>query len=354
MKLNFKNLTVIFLTALLGVLVGIGAGKELFSPKIVIAPPHETVTTKEESDLIKAVEKAYPAVVRIECTIERSDYFFVSDAASLGSGVIISKDGYIVTNNHVIDGAKTITVYDTNNKEYTAKLIGKDAKSDLAVLKIAGDNFPYAEFADSDAVKIGYDALAIGNPLGTGISVTNGIISALHKEITIDRETMTLFQTNAEINNGNSGGGLFDINGCLIGIVNAKTMSSLTSTNVEGLGYAIPSNEVKAIAASLINDGYVKDRPTIGIKIFEVTRENQGFKKGLYITEILKGSPAEKAGLQTYDRIIRFNGQDVKSYTDLSSALKKLKVGDKATITVIRNDKEVKTELTLTENLHKE
>ena len=356
MKINYKNLLIIFLVALLGGFLGNAASQELYgtnNPSPNNNVQNVTNVTKENSDLIGAIEKAYPTVVRIETEIEVSSFYGPSTSMSQGSGVIISEDGYIITNNHVIEGATNVNVFTVDNTKYSATLVGTDAKSDIAVIKIEANDLPFATFADSDEVKIGYDAIAIGNPLGTGISVTNGIISALHKEITIEHETMNLFQTNAEINSGNSGGGLFNINGELIGIVNAKTTGSMTSANVEGLGYAIPSNFAKSIAESLLKDGYVKDRPTLGVSITELKSDANGFKKGLYITEIFEGSAAEKAGLQTYDRIIEFNGKEISSYTELSYELKQLSVGDTVSITVIRNNQELNLNITLGENIHR-
>ena len=357
MKTNYKNLLIIFLVALLGGFLGFAASQELYGDKAAVKTENSqtitTTVTKESSDVISAIEKAYPTVVRIETQIQVENFFGPSTSMALGSGVIISDNGYIITNNHVIDGATAVKVYTTNDDEYDATLVGTDPKSDIAVIKIDAKDLAFATFADSDEVKIGYDAIAIGNPLGTGISVTNGIISALHKEITIEHETMNLFQTNAEINSGNSGGGLFNINGELIGIVNAKTISSTSGANVEGLGYAIPSNYAKKIANSLIKDGYVKDRPTLGVTITEVKQDTNGFKKGLYITEIIEGSAAEKANLQTYDRIVRFNGHDISSYTELSYELKQLNVGDTVEIVVIRNNEELKLNITLGENIQK-
>ena len=294
--------------------------------------------------------------INTEVITESSNYFsffgfpsqqIIEEGA--GSGIIISEDGYIITNHHVIDGARNVKIYLTNDEEYEAKIVGSDEKSDIAVLKIEASGLPYAAFADSDAIEVGDDAIAIGNPLGSGISVTTGIISAVHREIVIDNEAMNLLQTNAQINSGNSGGGLFNISGQLIGIVNAKTSSSSSGISVEGLGYAIPSNTALRIANAIIEDGYVKDRPTLGVTVTQVTEGMQGFEPGLYVTEIQEDSPASKAGLQTYDRIIRFNGVDIESYTTLSAELNNLSVGDTVDITVIRNNEEVTLKITLGE-----
>ena len=338
MKIDFKSILIIFLVALLGGYLGNMGAAELNQNKEnpVISNNNTSYTTKESSNVKDAISIAYDTVVEIETTIKSTDYFGrESESTALGSGVIISADGYIVTNNHVISGASDIKVK-LNGKEYESKLIGTDSKTDIALIKIDETDLTYAIIANSDAVEVGDSAIAIGNPLGYGITVTSGIISALHKEITINNKTMNLFQTDAAINSGNSGGGLFNINGELIGIVNAKTSSSiLNSTTIEGLGYAIPSNTVNSIVESLLKDGYVKDRPTIGITVTELTQDMNGLEKGLYITEVLENSAASKAGLIQYDRIIGFNDQDITSYNDLSNALKKCEVGDTVALKII-------------------
>ncbi len=353
MKLKIKNFCIIFLVALLGAFAGTLGANELINENTspLSANNSQVVyTNKESSDVKSAIEAAYDTVVRVEAGVVEESIFGQSTGTSSGSGVIISDDGYIVTNHHVIEGAQTIKVCTNDDIEYDAELVGSDEKSDIAVLKIDASDLPYATFADSDSIEIGDDAIAIGNPLGSGISVTTGIISALHREITIDNEVMVLLQTNAEINSGNSGGGLFNISGQLIGIVNAKTTNAANGMTVEGLGYAIPSNTVLRVADELIENGYVKDRPTLGVTVTQVGNSMQGFEPGLYITDIQEGSAAEKAGLQTYDRIIEFNGETIESYTDLSSVLNELSVGDKVSMKVIRNDQEIEVQLTLQEN----
>ena len=356
MKLNFKNLLIIFLVALLGGFAGTMGANEIKKQntpnETIVSGEGVTHTTKEVSNLKDAISKAYDTVVKIQATTTTLDFFNrESSSTSAGSGVILSSDGYIVTNHHVIENANEVMVITSDDKVYQASLVGTDSKTDVAVIKIEAKDLPYATFANSDTVEIGDDAIAIGNALGSGISVTNGIVSALHKEVTLNRETMNLLQTNAEINSGNSGGGLFNINGELIGIVNSKTSTTMMSqTTVEGLGYAIPANTVVNIVNSLIKDGYVKDRATLGITISEITQNISGFDQGLYIVEIQENGAAHKAGLEQYDRIIRVDDYVISSYNDLSSALKNYAVGDKVKITVIRNDKEMTFDVILQEN----
>ncbi len=356
MKNSIKTYIIVFLVAILGGFIGVYGGHTLYDAENPASVTNEsTLTTtysnKENSSLKEGIKKAYDTVVEISVDKSESSYFFGQEirSTSLGSGVIISQDGYIITNEHVIDGANKITVEDVNGNIYDAELIGYDTKTDIAVIKIDAHDLDYAEISDSDALEIGDDAIVIGNPLGNGISVSNGIISALNKEVVIENETMYLIQTNAAVNQGNSGGGLFDINGNLIGIVNAKSGNTSSNVSVEGLGYAIPSNLVVEIANDIIDNGYVKDRATLGVTVSNIS-QMQGFPDGLYIISIQEGSAAEKAGLQTYDRIIEFNDAEINDYNDLSQALEELDVGDTATIKVIRNNEELELSITLQEN----
>ncbi len=355
MKTSLKNLLIVFLVALLGGFLGVYGGNAIYNlDNPTVETNSDTIkatySNTQYSSLKEGISKAYDTVV--EVTSDPTSSFFGQqyESVSMGSGVIVSADGYIITNEHVIDGATTITVEDVNGNTYDATLIGSDSKTDIAVLKIDAENLTYAEIADSDNLEIGDDAIVIGNPLGTGISVTNGIISALNKEVTIENETMYLIQTNAAVNQGNSGGGLFDINGNLIGIVNAKSSNTSSSVSVEGLGYAIPSNTVINIANDIIDNGYVRNRATLGVTITEISQDTAGFPKGVYITSIVEGGAADDAGLQTYDRIVALDGKEVNSYSELSAILNSMSIGDNTTITVIRNNEELTINITLKEN----
>lgn len=274
---------------------------------------------------------------------------YISEGA--GSGVIVTTDGYIVTNHHVIDGAQSITVTLKNGESYPATIIGDDSKSDLAVLKIDASGLTPAVFADSDNLKVGQTAIAIGNPLGQlGGTVTSGIVSALDREIEIDGETMNLLQTSAAINPGNSGGGLFDDNGNLIGIVNAKSSGS----DIEGLGFAIPSNTVKTVIADLMEYGYVKGRVSLGISVVSIDNAQTAWmyrvdETGLYISKVEDNSDAAAAGLRSGDKIVEFNGAEINSDSDLAAAIKDCSVGDKVTMIIKRNGKNYEVEITLTE-----
>ena len=339
MKTSLKNLLIVFLVALLGGFLGVYGGNAIYNlDNPTVETNSDTIkatySNTQYSSLKEGISKAYDTVVEVTSDATSSFFGQQYESVSMGSGVIVSADGYIITNEHVIDGATTITVEDVNGNTYDATLIGSDSKTDIAVLKIDAENLTYAEIADSDNLEIGDDAIVIGNPLGTGISVTNGIISALNKEVTIENETMYLIQTNAAVNQGNSGGGLFDINGNLIGIVNAKSSNTSSSVSVEGLGYAIPSNTVINIANDIIDNGYVRNRATLGVTI----------------TEISQDTAADDAGLQTYDRIVALDGKEVNSYSELSAILNSMSIGDNTTITVIRNNEELTINITLKEN----
>lgn len=325
------------------------------------AEPEPAPVVSTEMSISDIAAKAQPSVVEILIEAEVSGGYggyggwggffnqpYTTQAA--GSGVIISDDGYIITNNHVVEDATKITVTLFDGREYEAELIGTDAKSDIGVIKISADNLTAAEIGDSDTLQTGDTAVVIGNPLGTlGGTVTNGIISATDREITIDDETMNLIQTNAAINSGNSGGGLFDGHGDLIGIVNAKDSGYTSSgTVIEGLGFAIPVNEAMDIAEQLIEYGAVTNRATLGVYIQELAQSTGNYEAGLYITEVMKNSGAEEAGLQSYDRIVSADGQQISGYKDLRKVLKEKNVGDTIEVTVVRDGEEMTFECTLT------
>lgn len=298
--------------------------------------------------------KVKDAVVEITTETTTYDSFYgqyVSKAA--GSGVIISEDGYLLTNNHVIDGANNITVRLTDSKTYEAKLIGKDATLDVALLKIEATGLTTATFGDSAKLSVGQTAIAIGNPLGQlGGTVTDGIISALDREIIIDGKTMNLLQTNAAINPGNSGGGLFDSQGNLIGIVVAKSSSTSTGTSVEGLGFAIPINDVMGILEDLKTNGHVTDRGYLGVNLVDITTQNAMFmyrvdEPGVYVSYVGKGTPAEKAGLQLYDIIKKIDDKEISQSSEITAIIAKHKKGDTIKITYQRDGKTEEATVTL-------
>ena len=306
--------------------------------------------TVQVSDVSDIVEKCKDSVVEIttESVSSGNSIFgqYVSQGA--GSGVIISKDGYIVTNNHVVSGATSLKVTTTDGTEYDSSVVGKDSQTDLAVIKVDANNLQAATLGDSDILKVGDPAIAIGNPLGElGGTVTTRIISATDRQITIDDETMTLLQTDAAINPGNSGGGLFNADGNLIGIVNAKE----SSTGIEGLGFAIPITPAQDIITELMENGSVTSRPALNVSLYDYTSKNQGqyskYEDGCYIVQIVKNGAADKAGLKQNDRILSFDGEQIQSTSDVKNVLKKHKIGDTVKMVVERDSKKITVEITL-------
>lgn len=306
--------------------------------------------TVQVSDVSDIVEKCKDSVVEIttESASSGNSIFrqYVSQGA--GSGVIISKDGYIVTNNHVVSGATSLKVTTTDGTEYDASVVGKDSQTDLAVIKVDANNLQAATLGDSDILQVGDPAIAIGNPLGElGGTVTTGIISATDRQITIDDETMALLQTDAAINPGNSGGGLFNADGNLIGIVNAKE----SSTGIEGLGFAIPITPAQDIITELMQNGSVTSRPALNVSLYDYTSNNQGqyskYEDGCYIVQIVKNGAADKAGLKQNDRILSFDSEQIQSTSDVKNVLKKHKIGDTIKMVVERDSKKITVEITL-------
>lgn len=256
-----------------------------------------------------------------------------------GSGVIISENGYIITNNHVIDGASKITVTLRNSKSYDAKLVGRDATLDVALLKIDATGLQPATIGDSSTLSVGDKTVAIGNPLGQlGGTVTDGIISSLSRDVVIDNVTMNLLQTNAAINPGNSGGGLFNGKGELIGIVVAKSSGS----EIEGLGFAIPVNHITDVIEDLKKYGYVRGRVDLGMSLLDITSAQMAMmygvsQTGCYISSVDKNSNASEAGFRSGDRIVSVNSTEVSSAEAVNKVISSLKVGDTVKFTVERN-----------------
>lgn len=267
---------------------------------------------------------------------------------SLGSGVIISKDGYIVTNNHVIDGADKILVALPNSpkKEYEAKIIGKDPRSDLAVIKINQNNLPYAKIGNSNELMVGDVVFAIGNPFGVGESVTQGIISALDKSNMGINDYENFIQTDASINPGNSGGALVDSRGALIGINTA--ILSRTGGN-HGIGFAIPSDMVKKITKTLIEKGSI-ERGFLGVGIQDITENLANLyngKSGAVLVSVDKSSAAAKAGLKVWDLIIAVNNKPINSASELKNTIGSFPPNEVVEVRYIRDKKEYKTKVKL-------
>ena len=271
-----------------------------------------------------------------------------------GSGVIISSDGYILTCAHVVSGASQITVT-IGDTDYTATVVGEDDTSDVAVLKIDATGLTPATVGNSDSLSVGDSVLAVGNPLGElGGTVTSGIVSALNRSVTIQgtssTNTMSLIQMDASVSPGNSGGGLFNMNGELIGLVNAKSSSS----DAEGLGFAIPINDAIQVAQDLLENGYVSGRPYMGITYIAVTDAQTAAQfnvnaYGVYVVDVVQGGPADKAGLKTGDRIVSIDGTEIAQKDDLGTLMQQHTAGDTLSITVARDGQMQTVSLTLGE-----
>ncbi len=290
------------------------------------------------------------STVGITTSITTNYFGYETTAAASGSGFIISADGYIVTNHHVIDGANktTVTLYD--GKSYEAELIGSDESNDIAVLKIDADGLTPVVLGSSNDLSVGDEVVAIGNPLGElTFSLTAGVVSALDRTITTQNTTMNLIQTDTAINSGNSGGALFNMYGEVVGITNAKYSSSgLTSeASIDNIGFAIPIDNVKSIIESLIKNGYVI-KPYIGISVAEVSSElkDYGVPGGVAVKVVKDDSPAENAGLKVNDVITKVNGKEISSSSELIALVKASSKGDKLDLTVYRNGSY--TEITVT------
>ena len=311
---------------------------------------------------IAVAQKVQPSIVGIKVEYTVNSIFMMQQgtASAEGSGIIISEDGYILTNNHVINStssssyyeigsANKVTVYLYNDTtEYSATVVGTDAETDLAVIKIDKTGLPAAELGDSDTVQVGEFSMAIGNPLGMQSSVTGGLISALNREVTdSDGKTYKLIQTDAAINSGNSGGALVNSQGQVIGINTLK----VSATGVEGMGFAIPINSAKPIFEQLIQYNKVK-RPYIGISgrdLDKITASRNNLVEGIYVVSVEEYSAAEKAGIKAGDVIIKADGKEIKTMNELNEIKNTHNIGDSMTVTINRNGHEKDITLTLQE-----
>lgn len=389
---NFgKNILLPFASGIVGCSVVIGTcfGVPSIKEKIIGETNNTTVQTSTSTasgsttnlvslsnysnTAVFAAQKILPSIVGIEVTYTAtSNSFFgfgqpmTSTATATGSGIIISADGYIMTNNHVVDSSSSSSSYSyydlseatsikvkLNNDIYgsdstfDAKVVGKDSKTDLAVLKIEKSGLTAAEFANSDEAVVGEFAMAVGSPLGLDTTVTTGIISAVNRQVTSDGNTFTCIQTDAAINSGNSGGALVNSDGKVIGINTLK----LSGSGVEGIGFAIPINSTLDIVNELIDHNKVL-RPYIGITgvdLDEATAKKYNLSVGIYIKSVQEFSPAEKAGLKAGDVIIKADDKDSKDMNTLNEIKETHKIGDSMTLTIIRNGEEKQFTITLEE-----
>jgi serine protease Do len=346
----------IFFALTFGYLQNSNNSEPFLSPDLARA---ETVKTKGWN-FAQIVKKVKPAVVQVisEAIVERRGFSTGDDffdrffdfprrrqerVSGSGSGFFISKDGYLITNNHVVKNAVKITIIDINNKEYEAKKIGTDPKSDLALLKVDEGEHSFIELGDSNKLEVGEWVLAIGNPFGQSLTVTSGIVSAKGRKLEgLEVEYQNFIQTDAAINRGNSGGPLINMEGKAIGI-NSVILSS-TGGNI-GIGFAIPSNMARKVMRDLKNEGRVI-RGYLGVQIYDIPdREAEEYdmeQGGVYISIVEPDSPAEKAGVKKYDIVIKLNGEDVTTASKLQTMVANLSPGDSLELTIIRGKEKKK------------
>lgn len=277
-----------------------------------------------------------------------------STGAGSGSGVVLSRDGYIVTNLHVIAGARTVTVLLTDGRELTAEIVGGDEVSDLAVLRVPAEDLTAAQFGDTDNLEVGDTVVAIGDPLGVKFrgTMTDGIVSAINRDVIVKGRTMSLIQTNAALNSGNSGGPLINRYGQVIGINTIKISTFADSAGVTGIGFAIPSTTVKAVVEELIAYGYVPGRPSLGLQGESLSLFYQHFYRlpaGLVVTQVEAGGAACLAGVQTGDILVSIDGAAVTSQEELNAAVYSHEVGDVLELGIYRDGISASVQATLGE-----
>ena len=310
------------------------------------------ISSARNTPAVRVARTVGPAVVGITNKAVARDFFDRTvETSGVGSGVIFKSDGYIITNNHVIAGAKEIIVSLSDGNTVNGTLIGADEITDIAVVKVDAKDLPTATLGNSDEVVVGEPAIAIGNPMGLEFqgSVTVGVISALNRTLELNDGRVKLLQTDAAISPGNSGGALVNADGEVIGINSAK----LATTGVEGMGFAIPINAVKTITEELMSKGYVA-RPYLGVTIFDKpTAARYGYQltldKGVYVFQVAIDSPAGRANFQRGDIILNIEGKEVNSVTDVRNEIAAHKVGDKIKILIDRDGKQNTFEVTLEE-----
>ena len=312
----------------------------------------DNLSDARNTPAVRAAKAIGPTVVGITNKAVARDWFNNPvETEGVGSGVIFRKDGYIVTNNHVIDGAKELIVSLADGRSLKGKVVGADALTDLAVVKVNASDLPEAVFGDSDQIVVGEPAIAIGNPMGLEFkgSVTSGVVSALNRTLDNSDSRVKLLQTDAAINPGNSGGALVNADGEVIGINSVK----LAASGVEGMGFAIPSNTVQSVIKELMDKGYVA-RPYLGVSVFDPnSAARYGYQlnidKGVFVFKVTLNGPAGKAGLQRGDIILKVDDKEVNTVSDLRGAIGEHKIGDTVKITYDRNGSEDTANVTLEE-----
>ena len=293
------------------------------------------------------------SVVLITCEVAGTSYFGQTTGISSGTGFIISENGYVVTNYHVVEGAKTIYVTTHNDEKFPATLVGQDSTNDVAVLKVEATGLPHVTLGSSDALNVGDQVVAIGNPLGDlTATLTVGYVSAKDRDVTTEGATINMIQTDAAINSGNSGGPLFNMKGEVVGITTAKySGSSSSGATIEGIGFAIPIDDVTAMIDDLINYGYVTGA-YLGVMVSDMDKEAAeyyGMPMGAYVSEVIPGYAAEKAGLKAKDIIVGLGDYQVTSVNDLTRALRNFSAGETTTLTIYRGGMKQVLSITLDE-----
>lgn len=358
-------IAIIFLGILIGIVGGAVMGGVVAlsvarsNPAVIAAPvPQEVkavssgqppvitkMTVNAETQMTDTVQKVEPAVVTVVTNLSGGGF----GGQASGSGVIISNDGHIITNNHVVEGASSVYVIYNDGTRKDASVVGVDALTDIAVLKVSGQVPASAAFGDSGGLQLGEWVIAIGSPLGNYRgSVTVGVVSGLNRRVGLSEG---LVQTDAAINHGNSGGPLINLAGQIIGINTLIVRDTVGGAPAEGLGFAVPSNTVRSVAEQLIARGRI-DYPFIGITYTEVTPQlasemNINVKNGVIITQVTPGSPAARAGIQLQDIVTRIDNNTIDEDHSLRSILFQYHVGDQVTLTLVRNGQEQQVQLTL-------
>lgn len=322
-----------------------------------LTPLPETLPTYDSGKTLTAQEVYginVDAVCGIATEVTTNVFGQTASTAVVGSGFVLTEDGYVVTNNHVVEGTDNVSVKLHDGSTYPAEVVGGDSLSDVALLKIEAEGLSHVAVGDSDAIAVGEGCIAIGNPLGElTFTMTGGYVSALPREINISGKPISMFQTDAAINAGNSGGPLFDMAGNVIGITSAK-ISGITGSgaSIEGVGFAIPINEALRVVYDLQEYGYVRGRAFLGVTVKELdaaTADTYGLPVGPIVQSVVADSCADKAGIAVKDIILAFNERNVKTYTQLMSALNKCSAGDVVTLRIYRAGAELDVTLTLDE-----
>lgn len=310
------------------------------------------IDTSKEMTPAEVYAQNVNSTVGIRTSITTNYWGYQTQAAAAGSGFILSADGYILTNYHVVEDSNSITVSLYDGTEYDATLVGCDESNDIAVLKIDAEGLTPVVLGDSDNLNVGDQVVAIGNPLGElTFSLTTGVVSALNREVTLSSNvTMNLIQTDCAINSGNSGGALFNMYGEVVGITNAKysSSSSSSSASIDNIGFAIPINQVYGIVKSIIENGYI-EKPFIGVSVLTVSDETRkyGLPGGASVQSVTADSPAEEAGLQINDIITKVNDTEIASSNDLVKLVRAANPGDVLTVTVYRQGKTLELAVTV-------